>query len=565
MAHFSDALSAAVRFKRSIGAALLPALILEPGTTGRRGIRRWLSVLILMGGLPATLALSFAISLRDHDHIRRTVNGEAEAVSRAVQSVVTSHVHSLLRMVRRWEFSKPSMVEWQDEARLVLEHSYGFEVINWMDSSFETRWSVYTGGQKHVEEEPAFGEPREQALGKARDLLAVTVTRAVALRHGGTGVLIYIPIFTGPDAEQFEGFIAAVLNLNSTMTRLLDVNLLRRYNIEILEGGKPIYTKPGAEQSTKGPWAQESDLKLYGVVWLGSVWKIRLWPTPTWLGEIHSSLDRVVLAAGIVLTALLALLTHVFQLAQSRASQLENANAALTKEIGEREQAQTALADFSAMMVHDLRSPIANIISIVAMMREGLFGPVNADQTKWLGKVENTGRTSVELISDFLDLSKLESGRIDLKKQSLDLGELLRTSLDNYSVVANEKRIELEDEIDPRLPPVDADPRRLEQVFNNLISNALKFTPHGGQIFVGARPNGKHVEVWVRDTGVGIPAEEIGQIFEKYKQTTSGATSEHKGTGLGLVICKMIVEAHGGAIRAMSDQGTTFTFTLPKN
>jgi signal transduction histidine kinase len=349
------------------------------------------------------------------------------------------------------------------------------------------------------------------------------------------------------------------------MTGLLDVNLLRRYDLDILEGGKPIYTKPGAQKLTKGKWAQEVDLKFYGIVWFGSLWKIRLWPTPSWLNEMRSVLDTVVLIAGIILTALLALLTHVFQLAQSRARQLETANAALTKEIAERERAQTALADFSAMMVHDLRSPIGTIISIVTMMRGGLFGPVSADQAKWLGKVENTARSSVELISDLLDVSKLESGHIELKKRAVDLGELLRTSLENYSLVASEKQVGLKDEIDPRLPPVEADPRRLEQVLNNLLSNALKFTPEGGQIFVGAGSNGKHVEIWVRDTGVGIPAQEIAQIFEKYKQTTSGATSEHKGTGLGLVICKMIVEAHGGTIRAKSERGTIFTFTLPKS
>jgi signal transduction histidine kinase len=92
----------------------------------------------------------------------------------------------------------------------------------------------------------------------------------------------------------------------------------------------------------------------------------------------------------------------------------------------------------------------------------------------------------------------------------------------------------------------------------------LKFTPRGGQIAVGAKCNEKEIAVWVKDSGVGIPPEEIGLIFEKYKQTTSGMTSQHKGTGLGLVICKMIVEAHGGIIRAESDQGTTVTFTLPR-
>jgi signal transduction histidine kinase len=266
---------------------------------------------------------------------------------------------------------------------------------------------------------------------------------------------------------------------------------------------------------------------------------------------------------GFILTALLAFLTHFFQLARTRAAQLEAANANLKTEVHEREQAQTALADFTAIIVHDLRSPLSNVISIVEMMREGLFGAVNPDQTKWLEKAERTTRGSVDLISDFLDVSKLESGRLELRKESVDLRHLIRSSLENYSLAAKDKGVLLADEIASTLPRLDADPRRLEQVLGNLLSNALKFTPQGGQILVGAVRNHKEIEVQVKDTGVGIPADEIGQIFQKYKQTTSGATSEHKGTGLGLVICKMIVEAHGGTIRVESDQGTTFTFTLP--
>jgi signal transduction histidine kinase len=115
------------------------------------------------------------------------------------------------------------------------------------------------------------------------------------------------------------------------------------------------------------------------------------------------------------------------------------------------------------------------------------------------------------------------------------------------------------------MPHIAADPRRLEQVLNNLLSNALKFTPEGGEIELGICPYKGEVEVWIRNTGVGIAPEEIGQLFEKYKQTTSGKTSKHKGTGLGLAICKMIVEAHGGRIWAESEpgKGTQFTFTLP--
>jgi two-component system sensor histidine kinase VicK len=331
-----------------------------------------------------------------------------------------------------------------------------------------------------------------------------------------------------------------------------------------VENGQAIYVKPGAREETKKEWAREIDSKLYGVFRLGAPWTVRVWPQQGWLKEIDSSLDWVVLAAGLMSSGLLALLVYFFQLARSHEQMLETTNASLTQEITEREHAQAALADFTALIVHDLRSPLSNVISILEGMREGLFGSVAPDQSKWLERAENTTRGSVELISDFLDMSKLEAGRIGLKRQPVNLAQLLKASLDKFSLAATEKSVSLRDEIDCSLPSVEADPRRLEQVMDNLLSNALKFTPNGGEIVVGASWTETEIKVWVRDTGVGIPPAEIGQIFEKYRQTTSGIASEQKGTGLGLVICKMIVEGHGGNIRVQSERGTTFTFTLPR-
>jgi signal transduction histidine kinase len=514
--------------------------------------------------MAATVALSVSIKDHEWDHIQRTVDGEAEAVSRAIQSAVTWHIQSLLRIAKRWELRKPSMIEWQDDARMVLEHSYGFEVIDWVDASHKTQWSVYTGGQKFIDTAGAFDEPEELALENARKRLTIVVSRAIDLTPKGTGVLIYVPLFTGTERDRFEGFIAAALSLPATMTGLLDVNLLRRYDLEIFEGEKLIYTKPGAQDSLKTKWAQHADLKLYGIVWFGSLWKIRLWPTPTWLNEMHSSLDKITLITGFVLTGLLALLSYFFQLARERAHQLETANTKLQSEVTERERVQAALADFTALIVHDLRSPLSNVINILEMTREGLLGALHPDQATWLAKAESTTRNSVDLISDFLDVSRLESGRIELKKEAVDLRHLLRASLEKFSLAAQERTIQLKAEIDDSISPVEADARRLEQVLSNLLSNALKFTPKGGQIVVGAGSTPQKIQIWVKDTGVGIPPDEIGQIFEKYKHPTRGATSEQKGTGLGLVICKMIVEAHGGAIWAESNGGATFTFTLPR-
>jgi signal transduction histidine kinase len=135
-----------------------------------------------------------------------------------------------------------------------------------------------------------------------------------------------------------------------------------------------------------------------------------------------------------------------------------------------------------------------------------------------------------------------------------------------HSIQADKRRISLRSQIDRGLPTTWVDPRRFNQVLSNLLSNALKFSDDGGDIEVGAsRGNGNEVKAWVKDAGIGIASDEIGQIFEKYRQISSGRSSGQKGTGLGLVICKKIVEAHGGRIWAESQEGrgATVFFSLP--
>ncbi len=232
------------------------------------------------------------------------------------------------------------------------------------------------------------------------------------------------------------------------------------------------------------------------------------------------------------------------------------------------QKAEIEKADFTAMIVHDLRSPLTAVTGAASILEEGLAGPVNEEQKKWAVKIQAGARTLLDLVNDFLDLSKLEAGRIELNKEEVDLDQLIRNSLDNYLVLAKDKKISLNNRVAPALPRLKADLRRLDQVLANLLSNAIKFTREGGEIEVGAgKETSEEIKVWVKDNGVGIPAPELGLLFEKYRQTTSGKTANQKGTGLGLVICKMIVEAHGGKIwvESKEGEGTAFLFSLPIN
>ncbi len=237
----------------------------------------------------------------------------------------------------------------------------------------------------------------------------------------------------------------------------------------------------------------------------------------------------------------------------------------IARDITERRQAEKLRADFTAMIVHDLRSPLNAVLGAASMMEEGALGPITGEQKRWLGKISDNARSMAALVNDFLDLSKIEAGRIDLARENVDLERLIARVFETYLVIAKNKDLSLKSCVSASLPSIKGDPRRLEQVFANLLSNAIKFTDKGGRIVVGATlSNGKGLKVWVTDTGIGIPDREVPHLFQKYRQLKPGSHMGN-GTGLGLVICKTIVEAHGGKIwvESQEGQGTTFFFTLP--
>jgi len=233
----------------------------------------------------------------------------------------------------------------------------------------------------------------------------------------------------------------------------------------------------------------------------------------------------------------------------------------------ELEEANKLQADFTATIAHDLRAPISTVLNTAEVMENGIFGTISQEQQEWLGKMQKTCRAVLEIVSDFLDISKIEAGRLDLIKERIDLYKLIQGSLESYVPMATVKNIALTSQVEPHLPDIVADARRLEQVLANLISNAIKFTGAGGTIEVGAGRLNGDVRFWVKDSGEGIAADELADLFEKYRQTTSGKKSTNKGTGLGLAICKKIAKAHGGKIFVESSvgQGSTFAVEIPRH
>ena len=221
-------------------------------------------------------------------------------------------------------------------------------------------------------------------------------------------------------------------------------------------------------------------------------------------------------------------------------------------------------SEFLANMSHELRTPLNAIIGFSEVLTERMFGELNEKQEEYLKDINASGTHLLSLINDFLDLSKIEAGRMELELTDFDLPTALDNALTLVRERAARRGITLEKSVDERLGQIRADERKIRQVALNVLSNAIKFTPEGGRIEVRAVPVDGSVEVSVSDTGVGIAPEDQEAVFEEFRQVGTSAAKQ-EGTGLGLALCRKFVELHGGRIWVTSQVGvgSTFTFTIP--
>ena len=230
----------------------------------------------------------------------------------------------------------------------------------------------------------------------------------------------------------------------------------------------------------------------------------------------------------------------------------------------EAEAASRAKDEFLAVLSHELRTPLNAVYGWANILKSG--GIDEATAARGLDAIVRNANAQVQLIDDLLDVSRIVSGKMRLDVQHVDLASVVRAALDSMSPAAAAKGIRLQTALDPRAGPITGDPNRLQQVVWNLVSNAVKFTPRGGQIQVHLQRINSHVELVVSDTGQGIGPELLPYLFERFRQGDSSTTRQHEGLGLGLALVKYLTELHGGIVSAYSlgsGKGATFTVKLP--
>jgi PAS domain S-box-containing protein len=235
------------------------------------------------------------------------------------------------------------------------------------------------------------------------------------------------------------------------------------------------------------------------------------------------------------------------------------------RDISERKHLEEMKSQFIATVSHDLRTPLASIMGFSETLMEGSPGPLTEVQKEFLGIIFESSQRQLALVNDLLDVSKLEAGRLQLEMETVHLPELIWGVVEGMRPLADKKGVVLKMDVNDGLPSMEGDPQRLERVVNNLLSNAVKFTPEGGSVEVAAWQDDGHLKIRVSDTGVGIPPEDLPNLFQPFHRGRNVTKKAIEGTGLGLTIVKALVEAHKGTVEVESElnKGTTFRVTLP--
>jgi signal transduction histidine kinase len=256
---------------------------------------------------------------------------------------------------------------------------------------------------------------------------------------------------------------------------------------------------------------------------------------------------------------------QVREYAASLEARVAERTAALHEAMQRAQAADRLKSAFLATMSHELRTPLNSILGFSGVLLQGLAGPLNDEQRKQLGMVQNSAQHLLALINDVLDISKIEAGQLEVTRAPFDLRSAIETTLRTIAPLAQKKGLTLRVSMDASEAVIVSDRRRVEQILLNLLYNAVKFTERGF-VHLQCRIMEDTAVIAVEDSGIGIRAEDIDRLFRPFQQIDSGLARRHEGTGLGLSICRSLAKLLGGAITVSSTwgEGSTFTVTLPR-
>ncbi len=401
--------------------------------------------------------------------------------------------------------------------------------------------------KKHVTERDKLYEEVEKATTSLKEseakfrALAQTTTAAIFMHRGGKF------IYTNPAGEVMTGYThQEILGMEFWKVVHPDyVELIKERGRARLRGEElpPEYEFKILKKNGEERWAAMT------------AGPIEYEGTPTIIGTLFDITDRKIAAE-----AMKEYSEDLAQKVKERTAELEEARKVAVA-------ANKAKSEFLANISHELRTPLNSIIGFSEVMKDGMTGPLSEEQKGFLHDIWGSGKHLLRLINDILDLSKIEAGMMELELGEVSPKELIEGGLYMFREKALRHRIQLTTKVsaDVASLTIMADERKLKQVVLNLVANALKFTPEGGTVGILAEKTDDSLVISVTDTGIGMAREDIGKLFQPFRQLDTTLTKKYEGTGLGLHLCRKFVELHGGAIWVESEvgKGSRFSFSIP--
>ena len=450
---------------------------------------------------------------------------------------------------------------------------------------------------------------REYPIEHARDTRDTYCTNPVGLFEGGLGSFIWVPIF---DGEEHKGTVLGIIRISTLVDKYLEpydsssyVYLVDRngqvlydgsgqYNVgdnyfDMLNESNPEWMHIIEEQlngsegtaeftlNGKNNTSENKMIAFSPIEWRRRLWSVAVVSPATEVEEItHPALLKhtvlVLFSASITLLggfSLILLLTSWNRSLKvevhNKTYELKQSNEFLEKANQKLKELDGLKSDFVSMVSHELKMPLTAIKTSTELLKDADENEL-IDKDELIEKILRNVDRQTRMVNDLLDLSRIESGMMNFKKEEVDLHEVISTSIETVEKTAYDLGIGIYTSIPEHLPGITGNKDALVSVFVNLLNNSLKFTPWGGRIDIDIVELDQYIQATVKDNGIGLRTDDIRKIFDKFYSLGYDIYNNTSGTGLGLTIAKRIVEGHGGTIEVESKEGKgiTFTFTVKK-
>lgn len=557
------------------------------------GVGRRLPVVVaFVAVLMLSMMLWMMAKEQERGNIRRAVSTTAAQAAFDIRDKMGLRVQAIERMARRWKANGHlTRADWESDAHLYIDHFDGYYAMAMVDDQVSVRWlSLMDRGG---------AAPRRALVAGIKKFLSQApadrpgISPVLTLEGGSRVFMAYVPISKGGARD---GFVLGVFDTQALFDSILLHEVGSGYSVSIYNGHEIVYTRHSDGSVEKSVWVQDGDVGIYGVEWTVSVW-----PSEDSVGEMRSALPWVVFYAGILLSALVSLSVYLGQKAYERARVTEAANLRLEAQVAERKRAEdeaerhardlawlnldlekeiaerkraedeaelharelarsnAELEQFAYVASHDLQEPLRVISGYVQLIARRYKGRLDESADEFIGFAVDGANRMQGLISDLLAYSRVgsaarEFGLTDCAVAMESAMVNLRTAIEESGAVVTRSG----------LPKVLADESQIVQLFQNLIGNAIKYKGPGPPVVhVVAARKGDDWVFSVKDNGIGMDPKYHDRIFIIFQRLHG--KHEYSGTGIGLAICKKIVERHGGTIWVESapEKGCTFYFTIP--